>query len=113
MFFLIRCAFWLTIVFTSIPWPRESGVPALLRLAGLSADSQALLQAKLASVLLESSQASMAELKAFCMANPQACLDGLAKIGALQGEGQVSALLTANVNQTANVKKPSEQRPAH
>lgn len=62
MFFLVKCAFWLGIVFYLMPWPAQEG-PAVLARRG-------------AADLAERAQQAVAERAAgACAADPQACLD--------------------------------------
>jgi hypothetical protein len=66
--FLIRCAFWLTVVFTSLPWPQTQSETMLAdAMAGLirSATSHADVSAQQ------------------CLAAPQACADQARKLQAL------------------------------
>jgi hypothetical protein len=69
--FFIRCAFWLTIVFTSLPWPQDANV-----------QSQKLLADAAASLIR--SATGRADLSAqHCLAAPQACVEEARKVQAL------------------------------
>jgi hypothetical protein len=69
--FLIRCAFWLTIVFTSLPWPQDAHM-----------QSQKLLADAAASLIRSATgQADMSAQQ--CLTAPQACVDQARKVQAL------------------------------
>jgi hypothetical protein len=69
--FLIRCAFWLTIVFTSLPWPQDAHI-----------QSQKLLADAAASLIRSATgQADMSAQQ--CLTAPQACVDQARKVQAL------------------------------
>jgi hypothetical protein len=69
--FFIRCAFWLTIVFTSLPWPQ-----------GAELQSQKLLADATASLIR--SATGHADVSAqHCLAAPQACVEEARKVQAL------------------------------
>jgi hypothetical protein len=69
--FFIRCAFWLTIVFTSLPWPQDANV-----------QSQRLLADAAASLIRSAS--GHADVSAQqCLAAPQACVEEAKKVQAL------------------------------
>jgi hypothetical protein len=69
--FLIRCAFWLTIVFTSLPWPQDAHI-----------QSQKLLADAAASLIRSATgQADMSAQQ--CLTAPQACVDKARKVQAL------------------------------
>jgi hypothetical protein len=69
--FFIRCAFWLTIVFTSLPWPQ-----------GAQLQSQKLLADAAASLIR--SATGHADISAQrCLAAPQACAEEAKKVQAL------------------------------
>ncbi|MBV8849352.1 MAG: hypothetical protein JOZ16_07175 [Methylobacteriaceae bacterium] len=70
MFFL-RCAFWLTIVFTSLPWPQ-----------GANTQSQKLLADATAS-LIRSATGDADVSAQHCLAAPQACAAQARKVQAL------------------------------
>jgi hypothetical protein len=69
--FVIRCAFWLTIVFTSLPWPHDAQL-----------QSQKLLADAAASLIR--SATGHADISAqHCLAAPQACVAEARKVQAL------------------------------
>ena len=69
--FFIRCAFWLTIVFTSLPWPQDAHM-----------QSQKLLADAAASLIR--STTGRADISAQqCLAAPQACVEEAKKVHAL------------------------------
>jgi hypothetical protein len=69
--FFIRCAFWLTIVFTSLPWPQDAHM-----------ESQKLLADAAASLIR--SATGQADMSAqHCLAAPQACVEQARKVQAL------------------------------
>ena len=69
--FFIRCAFWLTIVFTSLPWPQDSHL-----------QSQRLLADAAASLIRSATgHADMSAQQ--CLAAPQACVEEAKKVQAL------------------------------
>jgi hypothetical protein len=69
--FLIRCAFWLTIVFTSLPWPQDAHI-----------QSQKLLADAAASLIRSATgQADMSAQQ--CLTAPQACLEQARRVQAL------------------------------
>jgi hypothetical protein len=69
--FFIRCAFWLTIVFTSLPWPQDAHI-----------QSQKLLADAAASLIR--SATGQADMSAqLCLAAPQACFERARKVQAL------------------------------
>ena len=69
--FVIRCAFWLTIVFTSLPWPQDAQL-----------QSQKLLADAAASLIR--STTGHADISAqHCLAAPQACVEEARKVQAL------------------------------
>jgi hypothetical protein len=69
--FFIRCAFWLTIVFTSLPWPQDGHV-----------QSQKLLADAAASLIRVAG--GQADISAqHCLAAPQACVQEARKLQAL------------------------------
>jgi hypothetical protein len=69
--FFIRCAFWLSIVFTSLPWPQ-----------GAHTQSQKLLADAAASLIR--SAGGHADISAQeCLAAPQACVEEAKKLQAL------------------------------
>jgi hypothetical protein len=71
LMFLIRCAFWLTIVFTSLPWPQDAQL-----------QSQKLLADAAASLIR--SAGGHADISAQqCLAAPQACVEQTRKVQAL------------------------------
>ena len=92
MFFLVRCAFWLSIVFSSMAWTpvsravdaaqphalREAVVQGGLALAGVAKD------------------AAIDEAKAWCVNSPRQCL---------ADAGQLTALVAAN--QEEDVSEPA------
>jgi hypothetical protein len=69
--FFIRCAFWLTIVFTSLPWPQDAHL-----------QSQKLL-ADAAASLIRSATGHADVSAQHCLASPQACVDEAKKVQAL------------------------------
>jgi hypothetical protein len=69
--FFIRCAFWLTIVFTSLPWPQDAGL-----------QSQKLL-ADAAAGLIRSATGNADVSAQHCLAAPQACVEQARKVQAL------------------------------
>jgi hypothetical protein len=69
--FFIRCAFWLTIVFTSLPWPQDAHL-----------QSQKLL-ADAAASLIRSATGHAGVSAQHCLASPQACVDEAKKVQAL------------------------------
>ena len=69
--FLIRCAFWLTIVFTSLPWPQDAQM-----------ESQRLL-ADAAASLIRSATGHADVSAQLCLAAPQACVEQARKVQAL------------------------------
>ena len=69
--FFIRCAFWLSIVFTSLPWPQDGQV-----------QSQKLLADAAASLIrVAGGQADISAQR--CLAAPQACAAEARKLQAL------------------------------
>ncbi|GAC1330705.1 MAG: hypothetical protein NVSMB26_08370 [Beijerinckiaceae bacterium] len=64
MFFLIRCTFWLTIVFTSMPWPWDRQL-----------QSQNLLTEATASVIRSAAGRAVGLSGAQCLAAPQLCVE--------------------------------------
>jgi hypothetical protein len=69
--FFIRCAFWLTIVFASLPWPQ-----------GAQLQSQRLLADAAASLIR--SATPHADISAEqCLAAPQACVEQARRVHAL------------------------------
>ena len=69
--FFIRCAFWLTIVFTSLPWPQDAHM-----------QSQRLLADAAASLIR--SATGRADVSAQqCLAAPGACVEEAKKVQAL------------------------------
>jgi hypothetical protein len=82
MFFLVRCAFWLTIVFTSLPWPQSA-----------QTQSQAMLADAMAGLLR--SATGHADVSAQqCLAAPQACAEQARKVQALFEAASVVKLPT-------------------
>jgi hypothetical protein len=69
--FFIRCAFWLTIVFTSLPWPQD----AELQSQKLLADAAASL------IRVAGGQADISAQR--CLASPQVCVEEARKVQAL------------------------------
>jgi hypothetical protein len=68
LMFFIRCAFWLTIVFTSLPWPQDAHM-----------QSQKLLADAAASLIR--SATGRADVSAQqCLAAPQACVEEARKV---------------------------------
>jgi hypothetical protein len=66
--FFIRCAFWLSIVFTSLPWPQDGHV-----------QSQKLLADAAASLIrVAGGQADISAQR--CLAAPQACAEEARKL---------------------------------
>jgi hypothetical protein len=69
--FFIRCAFWLTIVFTSLPWPQDAHL-----------QSQRLLADAAASLIRSAS--GHADISAEqCLSAPQACAEEAKRVQAL------------------------------
>jgi hypothetical protein len=69
--FFVRCAFWLTLVFTSLPWPQDAQM-----------QSQKLLADAAASLIRSAS--GHADISAEqCLKAPQACADEAKKVQAL------------------------------
>lgn len=69
--FFIRCAFWLTIVFTSLPWPQDAHL-----------QSQKLLADAAASLIRSAS--GHADISAErCLSAPQACAEEAKRVQAL------------------------------
>jgi hypothetical protein len=69
--FLIRCAFWLTFVFTSLPWPQDARL-----------QSQKLLAEATASLIRSAS--GHADISAQqCLAAPQTCVEQAKRVQAL------------------------------
>jgi hypothetical protein len=69
--FVIRCAFWLAIVFTSLPWPQDAQL-----------QSQRLLADAAASLIR--SATGHADISAqHCLAAPRACVEEARKVQAL------------------------------
>jgi hypothetical protein len=69
--FFIRCAFWLSIVFTSLQWPQDAHM-----------QSQKLL-ADAASSLIRSASGHADISAEQCLAAPQACVEQARKVQAL------------------------------
>jgi len=69
--FFVRCAFWLTIVFTSLPWPQDAHV-----------HSQKLL-ADAAASLIRSATGHADVSAEQCLRAPQACAEEARKVEAL------------------------------
>jgi hypothetical protein len=69
--FFIRCAFWLTIVFTSLPWPQGAELQSRRMLADAAAG-------------LIRSATGQADISAQqCLTAPQACVEQARKVQAL------------------------------
>jgi hypothetical protein len=68
--FFIRCAFWLTIVFTSLPWPQGTQ----LQSQKLLADAASLIRSATGHADISAQQ---------CLAAPQACAEEAKKVQAL------------------------------
>ncbi len=73
MFFLVRSAFWLGLVYSSIDWPGEGRLADDIRDAARPAAAQAL-------------EASTRKIEKTCVANPAACIEGVARINKLAGD---------------------------
>jgi hypothetical protein len=74
MFFLARCIFWLTVVFTSLPWPEET--------RGLMSNAPQNMREKLGGILPHTTEKSLQDLKSACASKPQACLQSAAELRA-------------------------------
>ena len=77
--FLIRCAFWLTVVFTSLPWPQTQSETML-------ADAMA--------GLIRSATGHADVSAQQCLAAPQACADQARKLQALFEAASVAKMST-------------------
>jgi hypothetical protein len=71
MWFLIRCAFWLTIVFTSIDWPQDAGPKLSMSAAIWSAARE---------FMGKSLEQARAQGEKACANAPVACLEAAARI---------------------------------
>jgi hypothetical protein len=69
--FFIRCAFWLTIVFTSLPWPQEARLQSATMLAEATAS------------LIRSATGHADVSARQCLASPQACVEQARRVQAL------------------------------
>jgi hypothetical protein len=69
--FFIRCAFWLTIVFSALPWPQRANLQSQKLLADAAAS---LIRAAGGEANLSAQQ---------CLATPQACAEEARKLEAL------------------------------
>ncbi len=83
MFFLVRCAFWLSIVFTSMAWTSD---PRALKVAQPHALRDAVLQGGLA-LAGAAKDAAIHKAEAWCVNSPRQCL---------ADAGQLTALVAAN-----------------
>lgn len=62
MFFLIKCAFWLGIVFYCLPWPTQERPEAVARHAA-------------GTIVAQAQKAVVDRALAACSSNPRACLE--------------------------------------
>ena len=69
--FFIRCAFWLTLVFTSLPWPQDAQMQSHRLLADAAAS------------LIRSATGHADVSAERCLAAPQACVEEARKVQAL------------------------------
>ena len=69
--FLIRCAFWLTIVFAALPWPQDANVRSQQLLADAAAG------------LIRSASGEAGMSAQHCLAAPQACAEEARKLQAV------------------------------
>ncbi len=76
MWFLIRAAFWLSIVFALMPWPRESGLRSLSVALWTEAGHAA------AAIIRQ----ARSEGEKICTNSPAACLGVAAKLGGLSAQ---------------------------
>ncbi|MBX9861116.1 MAG: hypothetical protein K2Y42_00060 [Hyphomicrobium sp.] len=83
MFFLIRCAFWLTIVFSSLPWNEHAVRSDLAKGADLARES------------------ATDKLHSLCLTDPAACARHAAMVGKALG-----------VSASSNSLLPSDLTPA-
>lgn len=83
--FLLRLAFWLTLVLLILPMPDQGAQPAD---AALSADQQA-------SVVdaLGVAQAAVSDVAGFCVRNPETCSTGVELAGTLREKAKYGAQL--------------------
>lgn len=86
MMFLLRLAFWLTLVLLVLPMPDRSGAPAE---AAASAPSPQ------ASVIdaIGVAQSAISDVASFCLRNPATCETGMELAGTLREKAQYGAQL--------------------
>ena len=79
MFFLLRCAFWLGLVFSALPWDGDAVTSDLAAgAAGAAASAQA---------------AATAKVQSLCLKDPVACARHAAEIGKALGVAPSSSTL--------------------
>jgi len=105
MFFLIRCAFWLSIVIVLLPTPDSMKTPESTVGAGQA---------------ISAASATVSDMKQFCVRQPEACDVGSAALTQFGHKAQASAkwlydFLTeklGNNEQTASAKREPKAAPS-